>query len=289
MPDTDRKVSGSRFLQYRPDLPALTVTAIMLALGTMAPTGAASGQDRRLYAGVTGIAGEFSTSVDKRVDARAPNTLVPEPRRGRLLHDRATGSIVSYGPGLLAGYRYPLIDNTLFLAVEADVAFDNEAVQSQFQGIGESEGRNQLGESWPDRWIYDSDRNVGVSVRLGFSAGPLRAWNAIFYALAGIRRIDGKFSIRFNGCLSPAPCSSSPDTPNFVSGTDSRDLDFQGGMVAVGFERRVRQRVAVRLELRHTQYDDQGWVAPFGDVGVSVPTAVDTKQSGLMVSLARTF
>ena len=47
--------------------------------------------------------------------------------------------------------------------------------------------------------------------------------------------------------------------------------------------------VAVRLELRSTRYDDQSWVAPFDDVGVTVPTAVGTKQIGLMASMARTF
>ena len=264
-------------------------TAAMIAIGTAAAAGVAHAQNQRLYAGVTGIASELSTSVDKRVDTRSPNTLVPEPRRGQLLHDQATGSVVSYGPGLLAGYRHPLIDNTLYVAVEADVAFDNEEVGSEFQGVGESAGRNQLGESWPDRWFYDSDQNVGVSVRLGFLAGPLRTWNASFYALIGLRRINGTFSTHFNGCRSPTPCSSSPDTPNFVSGTDSRDLDFEGSMFALGFERLVRQRVAVRLELRSTQYDDQSWVAPFDDVGVTAPTAVGTKQIGLMASMARTF
>ena len=232
-----------------------------------------------MYAGVAGIASQLSASLDKRVDTCAPDTLVPEPRRGRLLHDPASGTIVSYGAGLLAGYRHPVVGNTPCLAVEADLAFDNEAVDSQFQGIGESAGRNQPGESWPDRWMYDSDRNVGVSVRLGFSAGPLRARNASCYALAGLRRIDGTFSTRFNGCLSPTPCSSGADTPNFVSGTDSRDLDFQGSLFGFGFERRVRQRVAVRLELRHTQYDDQGRVAPFGDVGVTVPAHLSASAS----------
>ena len=284
-----RPLERRTWLDSIPHRAAFVTTAAMIAFGTAAPMVVAHAQNQRLYAGVTGIASELSTSVDKRVDTRSPNTLVPEPRRGRLLHDQATGSVVSYGPGLLAGYRHPLIDNTLYLAVEADVAFDNEEVDSEFQGVGESAGRNQLGESWPDRWFFDSDQNVGVSVRLGFLAGPLRTWNASFYALVGLRRINGTFSTRFNGCLSPTPCSSSPDTPNFVSGTDSRDLDFDGSIIGIGFERLVRQRVAVRLELRSTRYDDQSWVAPFDDVGVTVPTAVGTKQIGLMASMARTF
>ena len=223
-----RPLERRTWLDSIPHRAAFVTTAAVIAFSTAAPTGVAHAQDQRLYAGVTGIASELSTSVDKSVDTRAPNTLVPEPRRGQLLHDQATGSVVSYGPGLLAGYRHPIIENTLYVAVEADVAFDNEEVDSEFQGVGESAGRNQLGESWPDRWFYDSDQNVGVSVRLGFLAGPLRTWNASFYALVGLRRINGTFSTHFNGCLSPTPCSSSPDTPNFVSGTDSRGPRFPG-------------------------------------------------------------
>lgn len=266
----------------------LPVLLILLALGA-ASTGVARAQEQRLYAGVTALASQLSASVDKRVDTRAPDTLVPEPRRGRLLHDRDTGETTAYGPGLLAGYRHPIIGNALYVGVEVDVAFDSDAVQGQFQGIGESAGRNQLGESWPDHWTYDSDRNYGVSVRLGAAAGPLRTWDASVYALVGLRRTDGAYTTRFNGCLSPILCSTAPDTPDFVSGTDSREFDFQGTTLGIGFERWVRQRVAIRIELRHTYYDDEVWVAPFDEVGVTVPTAVGGEQSGLMVSLARTF
>ena len=105
----------------------------------------------------------------------------------------------------------------------------------------------------------------------------------------GQRRVDGTFSTRFNGCLSPTPCSAAVDTPDFVSGIDSRQLDMQGRTFGIGIERWLRQRVALRLELRHTEYDDERWVVPFEDVGVTVPIVVGAAQSGLMVSLARTF
>lgn len=121
------------------------------------------------------------------------------------------------------------------------------------------------------------------------AAGTLRAWDASHYGLVGMRSTDGTFSTRFNGCLSPSPCSSAVGTPNFVSRTHNRNLDFRGTTFGIGLERRVRQRVAVRIELRHTEYDDEGWVALFDDVRVTVPTDVGTKQSGLMVSLTRTF
>ena len=267
----------------------LTATMVLAAIGAVTPAGVASGQDQRLYAGIAGFASQLSASLDKRVDTRAPDTLVPESRRGRLLHDRDDGSAVSYGPGFFAGYRQPIVGNALYLAAEVELALDSETVEGRLQGIGSSAGRNQLGESWPDQWSYKSDRTYGASVRVGFAAGPLRILGASLYALAGVRRVEGTFSTRFNGCLSPTPCSSAPDTPNFVSGTDSRTLDFDGTVLGIGLERRFRQRIAVRLELRHTRYDDESWVTPFDDVAVTVPTAVGTKQSALVVSLARTF
>lgn len=278
----------SRFGRCRQRGAALTATAI-LAVGATAPTGVAWTQDQRLYAGVSGLASQLSASLDKRVDTRAPDTLVPGPRSGRLLHDQDDGRIVSYGPGFLAGYRHPIMADALYIAVELDLALDSEAVESQLQGVGLSAGRNQLGESWPDRWSYESDRNYGASIRVGVAPGPMRRWDASLYALVGLRRINGTFSTRFNGCLSPVPCSAAPDTPNFVSGTDARTLDFDGTTLGIGLERRLRQRVAVRLELRHMRYDDERWVARFDDVGVTVPTGIGTEQTALMVSLARTY
>lgn len=269
--------------------PALAAAAIMAAAGTVAPASVATAQGQRLYAGVAGLASQLEATVDKRVDTRAPDTLVPEPHRGRLLHDHDADSIVAYGPGLFAGYRQPMLDNALYLGVELDASFDIAAVESQLPGIGLSEGRNQLGESWPDHWAYDGNLSYAVSVRLGFAVGPLRTWNASVYALAGLRRIDGTFSTRFDGCLSPTPCSFAGDTPNFVSGTDSRKLDMQGWTFGIGIERWLRQRVALRLELRHTEYDDESWVTPFEDVGVTVPAVFGAAQSGLLMSLARTF
>ena len=81
----------------------LPVLLILLILGAAASTGVARAQEQRLYAGVTALASQLGASVDKRVDTRAPDTLVPEPRSGRLLHDRDTGETTAYGPGLRDG------------------------------------------------------------------------------------------------------------------------------------------------------------------------------------------
>ena len=268
---------------------ALAAAAIVFALGTAAPAGIAYAQSERLYLGVTGLATQLGASLNKSVDTRAPDTLVPEPRRGQLLDDNDANNSFVYGGGLLAGYRLPILGNALSVSVEFDLANDSGSVEGQLQGIGMSAGRNQLGESWPDRWEYHGDRNYGVSVRLSFVPNLLSDWDTNVYVLAGMRRIEGEFSTRFDGCLSPTPCSSAADTPDFVSGTDSRNLGLEGWTAAVGIERRLWLRFAVRVELRHTQYDDKSWVTPFDDLGVTVPTAVGTEQTGIVIGIARYF
>lgn len=46
---------------------------------------------------------------------------MPEPRSGRLLQDRDTGETTAYGPGLLAGYRHPVVGNALYVGVTVGV------------------------------------------------------------------------------------------------------------------------------------------------------------------------
>ncbi|WP_428099504.1 outer membrane beta-barrel protein [Candidatus Rariloculus sp.] len=283
---SDSPCSSPRACSHRR---ALAAAAIVVALGAAAPAGIAYAQGERLYFGITGLATQLGVTLNKSVDTRAPDTLVPEPRRGQLLEDHAASDSTLYGGGLLAGYRLPILGNALSVSVEFDLANDSGSVEGQLQGVGMSAGRNQLGESWPDRWEYHGDGNYGVSVRLSFVPNLLSDWDTNVYVLAGMRRIEGEFSTSFDGCLSPTPCSSAADTPNFVSGTDSRSLGLQGWTAAVGIERRLWLSFAVRIELRRTQYDNESWVTPFDDVGVTVPTAVGTEQTGIVVGFARYF
>ena len=263
--------------------------AVMAVAFATVPADFASAQEQGIYIGISGLVTQLGASIDKTVDTRAPDTLVPESRRGQLLQEQDSDDATAYGTGYLIGYRYLLPSSRLFLDFEVEAAYDSEAAQGQFSGIGESSGRNQLGEFWPDRWEYDTDRNYAVTVRLGFTGGLLRAGSASFYLLGGLRRIDGTFTNHFNGCLNPMPCSTAADTPNFVAGASSRAIELQGMTLGIGVERRIIERMPLRLELRHTDYDDESWVEPFTDVGVTVPTVVGADQTGLSLSLSWTF
>ena len=265
---------------------AAVVVAIVFAT---VPADFAGAQEQGIFIGISGLVTQLGASIDKTVDTRAPDTLVPEPRRGQLLQEKDSDDATAYGTGYLIGYRYLVPSSRLFLDFEVEAAYDSEAAQGQFSGIGESLGRNQLGEFWPDRWEYDADRNYAVTVRLGFTTGLFRAGNTSFYVLGGLRRIDGTFTTRFNGCLDPMPCSTAANTPNFVTGASSRAVELEGMTLGIGVERRIIERMPLRLELRRTDYDDENWVEPFTDVGVTVPTVVGADQTGLSLSLSWTF
>lgn len=273
-----------RLPDRRPAVASLAAFVLMAA-----PAGMALAQEQGVYIGMSGLATQLGASLDKQVDTSAPDTLVPESRRGMLLQDNDSGDTSAYGTGYLVGYRLLIPNSRLHLDIELETALDNDAVESRLAGVGESPGRNQLGESWPDRWEYDADRNYAVTARLGFATGLFRAQDTSFYVLAGMRRIEGTFSNHFNGCLSVTPCSSAADTPDFVAGTASRELTFEGITLGIGVERRILERLPLRLELRRTEYDDESWVEPFDEVGVTVPTVVGADQTGLSLSIAWTF
>ncbi len=58
---------------------------------------------------------------------------------------------------------------------------------------------------------------------------------------------------------------------------------------AEGGERRPGQYLALPLDLRHTRYNDVCRVAPFVDVGVTMPTADGTWRSVPTMSAMRTL
>lgn len=265
------------------------IAALAALVAVAAPAGDVTAQEQGIFIGISGIATQLGASIDKQVDNRAPDALVPDPRRGLLLQDNDSGDTTAYGTGYVVGYRLLIPNSRLHLDIEVEAALDNDAVDGQLPGVGDSTGRNQLGESWPDRWEYDADRNYAVLVRLGFATGLFRAGDTSFYVLGGMRRIEGTFVNSYYGCLSPMPCSEASNTPDFVAGTDSRSMTVEGMTLGVGVERRILERLPVRLELRRTEYDDESWTEPFDDIGVTVPTAVGVDQTSLSLSVAWTF
>ena len=84
----------------------------------------------------------------------------------------------SAGAGAVAGYRHELADSGVYLAGEVDADFRGGAADGEFNGIGMSPGRNQLGEFWADQWTFEGNRSYGIAVRLGASPAALRPLHA---------------------------------------------------------------------------------------------------------------
>ena len=265
----------------RPLPPVLTAATLLVLPALSADPSPVSAGDLSFHAGVEIPAERLGVSFDKTVDSSDPATLVPEPRRGRLLQDEDSASAAAAGIGLFGGGRMALGAGGAYLGAEVDLALHGGAVEGRLDGVGESSGRNQLGESWPDPWSFEPGRSYGLTLELGGPQG--------LYALGGIRRMEARFETRFHGCMDPSPCSPEADTPDFVSGTDGRDLDLDGWTAGLGWEKGLQGQVSLRLEARYTRYGDQEWTTPFAEVGVTVPAVLQAGGLGLSSSLAWSF
>lgn len=267
--------------------PCAPVRAVGLgAASLLILAGASLAQGRGFYAGYTASAELFDATFSKSVDNTDPNTLVPEPRRGMVFHDRDSADTVDLAAGFVGGYRATLGDGGAYLSTEVDVMFHSGEPDGRLAGVGTSPERKQLGESWPDAWSLDKKRSYGLTLRIGFGQSP----DMSIYMLGGVRLFKARFTATFEGCVTAEPCSSS----EFVSGTDGRDVDPIATTWGLGLERRFgsgeyHRRIALRFEATYNQYGDESWVADLPEVGITVPSAVEAQGIGVTVSVVRLF
>ena len=263
-------------------LSAVPVTVLLILLAQMVP---ALAQDRGFYVGVTAPMEYLDVTFEKTVDNTDPNTLVPEPRAGQIFQDQDSSKSLTYGIGFVAGYHLPFPGTGFFVSAEFDVEMPRGTVDGQLPGIGSSPGRNQLGESWPDEWSFEKKRSYGVTFKLGGSPGPLSFWDVRFYGLAGIRLVEAEFTTRFNGCLSPTPCSAGEFTPGF----ETRNQDFKGWVAGAGVEKMLGDHIGFRAEVRRPKSGNERWTTPFSDVAVTVPSSVTARGTNLSIGLITYF
>lgn len=263
-------------------LSAVPVTVLLILSAQMVP---ALAQDRGFYLGVTAPMEYLDITFEKAVDNTDPNTLVPAPRAGQIFQDQDSSKSLTYGVGFVAGYHLPFPGTGFFASVEFDVELPRGTVDGQLPGIGSSPGRNQLGESWPDQWSFEKKRSYGVAFKLGGSPGPLRFWDLRLYGLAGIRLVEAEFTTRFNGCLSPVPCSAGEFTP----GSETRDQDFTGWVAGAGVEKMLGDHIGFRAEVRRPKSGNERWTTPFSDVAVTVPASVTARGTNLSIGLITYF
>ena len=252
--------------------------------------GASIAQDRGFYAGYTASAELFDATFWKSVDTTDPNTLVPEPRRGMILHDEDSADAVDLAVGFVGGYRAAVGDGGAYFDTEVDVTFHSAEADGQLAGVGGSPERKQLGESWPDAWSLDKKRSYGLTLRLGFGPESLRSRDMSVYLLGGVRLAETRFSTRYEGCGMPDPCTPA----EFSGGVDGRDLDLVATTWGVGLEKRIgsgeyHRRIALRFEAGWSQYGEESWVTDFPDVRVTVPSGIEADGIGVTVSMVRLF
>ncbi len=233
------------------------------------------------YLGLAFPLGQLSATMQKSVDNTAPNTLVPEPRRGQIFEDEASGDALSYGIGLVAGYRMPFSGGAYFLDAAVDVEARGGIVEAQFPGVGISPERKQLGESWPDRWNLDPATSYGMTLRLGGSPGGLQSRGISLHLLAGVRFAGTQFTTHFDGCFTTEPC----DPSQFESGQEDRDMDFTVWKSGIGLEKSLSQRVALRVEASYSVYAREEWTTEFEDVVVTVRSSMKATEAGLTAGL----
>ena len=245
----------------------------------------AGATERGFHLGLTLPAARLGATMQKTVDNTAPNTLVPDPRRGQVFHDKASGHGFAYGIGVVAGYRLPLPGGPWFLDGDAGFEWHGGATEAQFAGVGVSADRRQLGESWPDRWSFAGSTSYGATLRLGGTPGGRNSRGLAIYVLAGVRFAGVQFTNNYTGCFSPEPC----DPSGYGSGTEERDFDFTAWRVGTGVERPLGTNIVIRAETGYAMYTREEWVTPFDDVGVTVFSDMDANAVGLTLSLARFF
>ncbi len=240
-----------------------------------------SAQAGGFRAGVLVPMERVKATLGKTVDNTAPNTLVPPPRRGTLVMDESSANAWASGIGAFLGYRAPLGGSGFHMGARVEGALHFAAVDGQMAGVGDSPGRNMLGESWPDQWTFERKRSYGLTVEIGGSPGALASMDATLFLLGGIRLAQVELTNRFNGCMSPDGCGPS----DFVSGTDARDLNHQAFTFGLGLEKGLGEGLALRVEASHTPYCNEQWTAQFTEVGVTVPTVLDAGETGLKVGM----
>ncbi len=251
-------------------------------------SGNAVAQSGNFYVGASTGIERVSIEHAKTVD----NTDVPASflESGHIHHTSDSADKTGFSGGLLVGYRLNLDpSDTFYLGVEIDGQFHGGTASGMLPGDGESEGRNQYGEAWPDEWSVERKNSYGVTLMFGASPPfliSLLGPGAGFYALGGARRVDAELNVDYNGCPTGDAICTSPE--EFISGTDSYDETFYAWTVGGGLEKMIGDKIGIRGEVRHTQYVKEDRET-FSESEVKVPISLDGSETGFSVKAVLYF
>lgn len=239
-------------------------------------------QAGKFYVGLTGRGESLDVFYQKTVDNTDSRNM--SSNQGQVFQADDSAGTASYGFGVLAGYHMPIGPSGVYVSGEIDLAYPSGVVRGYLEGAGISEGRNQLGENWPEDWSFEKERSYGLTVRLGAGI-PILGLGPSVYALAGVRRLKARFRSDYSGCLDPTACTAPGE---FVSGMDTFNENFNGWTTGGGLEKKLGN-AAIRGELRYTDYGSARRVIPFDEVAVKVPLLLEADGVSLRVALVWYF
>ncbi len=251
-------------------------------------SGDAVAQGGSFYIGAS--AGVERTSIEhsKTVDSR--ELPANYPQSGNIYNTSDSASETGFGGGLFLGYRLNLDPSgTFYINAEIDGQFHGGTTSGTLPGDGESQGRNQYGEAWPDEWSLARKNSYGVTLMFGVSPPSLVSLlgpGAGIYVLGGARRVDAELNVDYNGCPTAAALCTRPE--EFTSGTNSYDETFYAWTVGGGVEKMIGDKIGIRGEVRYTQYlkEDR---QTFSESEVKVPISLEGSETGFSVKAAVYF
>lgn len=250
-------------------------------------SGNAFAQSGSFYVGASGGIERVNIEHAKTVDSRElPDDYL---QSGNIYDTSDSAGETGFGGGILLGYRINLDPgDTFYLGVEIDGQFHGGTTSGMLPGNGQSEGRNQYGEAWPDEWSFKRKNSFGATLLFGVSPPflvSLLGPGAGVYILGGARRVDAELNVDSNGCLTgDALCGPS----EFVSGTNSYDETFYAWTAGGGLEKMIGDKIGIRGEVRHTQYVKEDRET-FPDEHVKVPISLDGSETGFSVKAVLYF
>lgn len=207
-----------------------------------------------VFAGVEHISFEHAKTVD--------NTGVPTNylQRGNIYNTSASASESGFSTGFLVGYRPNLdLGNTLDIGLEIDGQLHGGTASGMFRGDGQSDGRNQYGEAWPDEWSVKRKNSYGVTLVLRVSpsfVASLLGPGAGIYVHGRVGRLNTDLTVNYYGCFNPLELCGPGE---FDSGMDSHDETLYTLSVGGGLEKMIGDRLGIRGGVHHTQYGEEEW------------------------------
>ena len=254
---------------------------VLLVIGTIS---ALPGRAGDFYVGASASADRLNVLYNKVVDNTDSRNF--SLNQGQRFQGEASANKLAYTYGFLAGYKVPLSVTGVYVALEGEMLRHGGLAAGRLSGVGTSAGRNQLGEVWPEDWSFEKETSYGVTGRVGAGIPFFGTWiGPSVYGLAGMRRLKANFTSKYTGCVTAEPCT---EPSQLISGSDIFDETFSGWTFGGGVEQKVGS-LAIRGEVRFTDYSEAGRVIPFEDLFVSVPLNLQPDSISFGVTLVWYF